>query len=179
MGAREVVEILRYYQHDLLNELQIVQGYASMGNLDKLQTKLDACIDGYREERQLINLNMPQFTLWAIRMNHSSKNINLCYHIHVENIDLYDMDQELYTSATHIVQQINELGHETELYHLFFEINTTKHFTELNIEFEITGNFSDNELIKRRLTDFFTNRGTKIIIQEGKIALKLTFSMEK
>lgn len=31
MKADDVLEIIRHYRHDLLNELQLVHGYLSMG----------------------------------------------------------------------------------------------------------------------------------------------------
>src|SRR5690625_1919955 len=95
MDKKMMVQILRNTQHDLMNNLQIIQGYLSMEKIDMVKAKLVDSIDYYSEERKLIQINAPHFILWVIQFNHSHDNIKLTYRINVENIDLSKIDLRL------------------------------------------------------------------------------------
>ncbi|WP_158234673.1 Spo0B domain-containing protein [Lentibacillus sediminis] len=94
MKETEVLKLLTYYRHDLMNQLQVVQGYAMMGKMEKTQAKLHDVISHYQEERQLMALKAPAFILWLLQFNHNSQNLRLDYHIRTEK-NLQAQDQEL------------------------------------------------------------------------------------
>lgn len=94
MKETEVLKLLTYYRHDLMNQLQVVQGYAMMGKMEKTQGKLNDVISHYQEERQLMALKAPAFILWLLQFNHNSQNLRLDYRIRTEK-NLQEQDRKL------------------------------------------------------------------------------------
>lgn len=57
----DVLQLLRVYRHDLLNQLQLVDGYAGMGQHDVSREKLQVLINQLKNERILQTIQAPQF----------------------------------------------------------------------------------------------------------------------
>src|SRR5690625_7310101 len=93
MDEMSMVRILQTTRHDLMNNLQVIQGYLSMDKIDVVKMKLAECIDYYEQERKLININASNFILWVIQFNHRHENLQLTYHIEAESLDLRKIDQ--------------------------------------------------------------------------------------
>ncbi|WP_170138766.1 Spo0B domain-containing protein [Oceanobacillus chungangensis] len=85
MEEKEVVEVLQFYRHDVMNDLQIISGYISMGKLEKVEKKFGELFSFYEEERKLMSIKAPKFILWLIRFNNLYNNFRLTYNIQVEN----------------------------------------------------------------------------------------------
>ncbi|WP_229740772.1 Spo0B domain-containing protein [Ornithinibacillus halotolerans] len=109
--AKDIIQLLRLQRHDLMNDLQIVHGYLSMGKTEKVKTKLNEIIDGFNQERFLMNINCPHFALWLIQVNLEHKHIQFTYSIHTENRNLHDYDLML----TNIGQTVIEIIIEDDL----------------------------------------------------------------
>lgn len=122
MEEKTIVKIIQQTQHDLMNNLQVIQGYLSMDKIDVVKTKLADCIDYYHEERKLININAPHFILWIIQFNHSHDNIELSYRINTENVDLSCVDMELVERCKQIISIISHLGMKKELYSVHLQL---------------------------------------------------------
>ncbi len=91
MKDSEVVELLRHYRHDSLNDLQLVNGYLQLGKLDKVEAKMKEMVEKAAEERKLDHLNLPKSMLWILQKNWFTNNLNLTYKIHVEdNVEASD-----------------------------------------------------------------------------------------
>ncbi|WP_337019051.1 Spo0B domain-containing protein [Oceanobacillus massiliensis] len=99
----DTIRVLQHYRHDLMNRLQIVQGYLGMGKADKAEDKLSETLRHYNEERKLMSLNMPAFMLWIIGFNHSYENFRLTYKINSEHRDLRNLDSILLERCQYIV----------------------------------------------------------------------------
>ncbi|MDY0408573.1 Spo0B domain-containing protein [Paracerasibacillus soli] len=57
MDSNDVLRLVQGFRHDLMNQLQIMQGYATMGQSEKVQQKIDNLVQMYIEERKLFQLN--------------------------------------------------------------------------------------------------------------------------
>jgi len=135
----DVTTILQHYRHDLMNRLQIVQGYVNMGKLDKVESKLDEILDYYNEERKLMGLNVPAFMLWIIQFNSKYENFRLTYKIYPEYKSLYDYDSNLLENSEHIITCLNNfLDHEI-LYELHLEVREVKEIDKMEISFFLEG----------------------------------------
>lgn len=113
-----MVKILQRTQHDLMNNLQIIQGYLSMDKIDVGKTKLAECIGYYQEERKLMNINASHFILWVIEFNHCHENIQLSYQISDENLNLWKFDNQLIEDSEYVVKMIERLGSKMKLYNM-------------------------------------------------------------
>jgi stage 0 sporulation protein B (sporulation initiation phosphotransferase) len=111
-----MMELLRMYRHDVMNDLQVVQGYASMGKVDKVQTKLAEWMEHLNEERKLMSLNIPKFALWLIQFNSVHANIRLSYDIHMENGNLHILDDTLVNQCQWCIESLEKYLDDMELY---------------------------------------------------------------
>ncbi|MEW9675889.1 Spo0B domain-containing protein [Lentibacillus sp. L22] len=160
MNEREMVELLRLYRHDLMNDLQIVQGYASMEKMDKVKQKLASLMNYFNEERKLMRLDMPKFTLWLICFNSVHTNIRLSYHINMNPINLQAIDQTLVEECQSVVEMVKRLGNDMEMYKGILDLNCTD--TTLKVTFSLEGNFTeDTSIDEERFPDYWEFSKTK------------------
>ncbi|MRG88232.1 Spo0B domain-containing protein [Salinibacillus xinjiangensis] len=126
MRADEVIEILRHYRHDLLNDLQLIQGYAQMDNMKMVKEKTQNLVKKTMEERKLSNLNCPHFTLWVMNFHSTYKQFRLDYEVNVEKADMSSNDLTLLAISKEIMQQIHKHISKEQLYTgkiVFYETN--------------------------------------------------------
>jgi len=123
MNEKTTVRILQRTQHDLMNHLQIIQGYLAMDKIDVVKEKLNECIDNYEQERKLFHTKAERFILWLIQFNHHHENIQLTYHVNCDNLNLCHIDQQLIEDSECVVNMIKKYGSKTELYEVKLELN--------------------------------------------------------
>lgn len=116
MTSKDTVEIIRHYRHDWMNLLQLLHGYASMNNLDKVKEKINEGIALSREETRLTNLNCPYFSLWVIRFNWIYSNLRLKYNVQAESINLSNDDLALYGTCEDMIQILEYHTDSKQLY---------------------------------------------------------------
>jgi len=66
MNERELVDLLRLVRHDTLNQIQLLQGYLTLGRTEKVRQLLDEWIKNAREEANLSNLNCPRMATFFL-----------------------------------------------------------------------------------------------------------------
>ncbi|MUK86983.1 hypothetical protein GMD78_01020 [Ornithinibacillus sp. L9] len=146
METIDVIELLRRQRHDLMNHMQILQGYLSMGKTEKVGEKLQALIEEFHAERKLMNLNAPEFTIWVIQFNSVYSNIRLSYEIHTECNDLTLIDEQLKNTSEVISEAILRSGDDTELYEMKVELTTDNNNGFIDIKYTIWGTFLDKDM---------------------------------
>jgi stage 0 sporulation protein B (sporulation initiation phosphotransferase) len=109
--SKDVIQLIRLQRHDLMNELQIVHGYLSMGKIDKVKAKVNQIIEASNQERTLTNLDCPNFALWLIQVNLLHNHIRFTYDIHTDNRNMQVFDTVLTNIGNTILDEIltNEL----------------------------------------------------------------------
>ncbi len=95
MNAEEAVRFMQHYRHDLMNHLQIIHGYASMGNVKKIEEKIVDIIHCYNMERKLMHLQANEFCLWVMKHAYMYVDVKLEYDIHTEGKRIESIDQIL------------------------------------------------------------------------------------
>lgn len=154
MEAKDVVGLLQNQRHDMMNHLQIIQGYLSMGNTEKVKDKMETWMDYFSEERKLFNLNAPLFALWVIQFNHNYTNIRITYKVHIQKKDLQSVDQQLTDQCRQMVSSLMQEQSSLEIYEGRLELNETiENPAIINIKFSIDGMFFDVERLKSKLKD--------------------------
>lgn len=134
----EIVELIQNYRHDVLNELQIVKGYLSIGKTDKVEDKLNDWIHKFNQERRLSNLNVPKWMLWLIKMTKRYANIRLYYTINVErNLNLSSIDDQLVDHSEQIIEWIYKVGNKNKLYDINVELKEKTNSSEILVSFHI------------------------------------------
>lgn len=147
MEEEEVVTVLQHYRHDLMNELQVVQGYLTMGKADKVKTKMNELFASFNEERKLMSLNIPKFTLWVIRFNSIYKNFRLTYEIHTEYKSFQHVDRTLLERCKQILEEIKNDPFQLVDVHLCIQ----EQGTNMMIKIYINGNVDKMMDVKTKL----------------------------
>jgi stage 0 sporulation protein B (sporulation initiation phosphotransferase) len=127
--AKDVIQLLRLQRHDLMNDLQIVHGYLSMGKTDKVKSKVEAIIDAFNQERTLMNMDCPNFVLWLIQVNLHHKHIHFTYDIHTDDTSLHDYDRVLTNIGNTLIDNI--LADKLEIITVEVKLRSNDHSIEL------------------------------------------------
>lgn len=135
MKEEDVIRLLQYYQHDLMNNLQVVQGYLSMDQLNIAKDKMDDFVDQFSEERLLMKINAPQFILWVLQFNHQQHQMRLTYQINDKMLNLQAIDEPLVKQCKWLTEQVLKHGKSTELYQIHLKIQQQ---TDAKVAFEMS-----------------------------------------
>src|SRR5690625_5131197 len=152
MEDAEVVKLLQHNRHDLMNDLQIVQGYIKLKKPEKAEEKLLKTIKYYNEERKLMHVMDDQFILWLMQVNIIFSHINLEYHILTEK-KLRNKGHELTTRCKKIISSVNETFSTHILYDISLQIKDTENPSFAEVSFLIKGEYSQEALLRRNLND--------------------------
>ena len=168
MRNEDVIELLQYYRHDLMNQVQIMKGYLSMKKYDQVSHKLDELVEGFTGERKLMNLNTPEFNLWIIRFNMWHENIRISYNIHT-NKPLKELDKQFVSQCKQVVNSIEMSILDSELYELTIDLDENVKKIELIIT--IKGYFID----KSDMINNLNKLGEQLETNDEKICYRLLF----
>lgn len=142
MRDSDVIQMLRHYRHDLMNHLQIVQGYLSMGKTDKVQNKLKDYMGELHEEGKLVNLNAPMFALYILQFKFLHTNFRVIYHIRTAAKNLQSVDELLTDCCEKIMERIVKSSDEMQLYVLNIQLYDVGQ-DMLELEFAVSGKVPD------------------------------------
>lgn len=135
---KEIVALLQDYRHDVLNELQIVKGYLSIGKTDKAEEKLNKWIHQFDEERRLSNLSIPKWMLWLMTTKKRYANIRLYYTIDVKsNLNLTSIDEQLVHHSEQMTDWLYKVGSKNKLYDINIALKEKTNLSEVLICFYI------------------------------------------
>ncbi|MEC5422051.1 Spo0B domain-containing protein [Virgibacillus sp. C22-A2] len=157
MNEKEVVRVLQHYRHDLMNKMQIIQGYLSMGKVEIVETKVTDFLEYFNEERKLLSLNAPKFILWVIQFNNKYENFRLTYKIHTGNKKLQAIDNLLVEQFNMILVCLTKICDKTRLFELNLQISETEKPSLLRISLFIDGNSDDIDGFKQNLENMRLN----------------------
>lgn len=130
---------MQNYRHDLLNELQIIQGYASMGKQEKVDEKINQLIDVFHQERRLLSLQASRFALWIMQFNHTYGNIRITYDIHVENIELGKIDRTLVLLCEQVINCMADHSEKDAYYEGILKVQKHSDGDKIIVHFSFTG----------------------------------------
>ncbi len=157
MEEKDVIKVLRHYRHDLLNHLQIIHGYLSMGKTDKVKSKVTEYLQLLDEERKLVNLNAPLFALSLIQFDSLHTNFRLTYDIHTDNKDLQHIDEVLESSMNQLMSQIKNMSDETELYELHLKMYEVSSTSMIELKLTVNGNLPSLEKLMKNIESMGQN----------------------
>ncbi|BAC13999.1 hypothetical conserved protein [Oceanobacillus iheyensis HTE831] len=104
-----VLHIIQHYRHDLMNRLQLVSGYLSMGKVEKAEDKLNEAIAYYEEERKLMQLQAPSLMLWILEFERYYKSYSMTYFIEATSTTSNHLINDEW-----IVSKCNQIMHELQ-----------------------------------------------------------------
>lgn len=137
MEAKEVVNFIQFYRHDLLNHLQVIQGYTKLGKLEKADANLSKLFEYLHKERNLLNLNIPHVFLWFLEFRMKYKRYQLSYTIDMENIKLTDADSSIRTKLEQIMLDIDETCRLDTMYRVHVNFKNAGESCLINVSIEL------------------------------------------
>lgn len=145
LETSEVLELLRMYRHDLMNDLQLIQGYASMGKYEVSNEKLNQFIHKLKNERRLQSLDAPNFVLWLIKLKLFSREFNVTFDVQFSDEQIKQFDIQMKEDGERLVQLLKEqIGQSFQSIPLHIKI---KYAEGWNIIYDIENNLVQlNEL---------------------------------
>lgn len=152
MDASDVIQLLRFYRHDLLNQLQLIGGYLSMDKPASAKEKLDNYARYLDKEKKLLNLNAPSFALWLLFFNDTYQNFRMTYDIQADNSHLEKEDALLTSQCEEIFHYLGEHLPQSEFYEGFFLLEVEDiPDTSIKVSIKQSGDFRkvDVEAIKQ------------------------------
>ncbi|MFS0672933.1 Spo0B domain-containing protein [Ornithinibacillus sp. 179-J 7C1 HS] len=171
MDIKDVIHLLRLQRHDLMNDLQIVHGYLSMGKNDKVKNKINKIIEEFNRERLLMNINCPNFALWLIQVNLQHNHIQFTYDIHTKSKNLHSYDSVL----TKIGKTITRYILDDKLEIIKGELLLLENESILNMVITLSGRPIDWNRWKERLSEEFEN--VLIQVEDLEESIKFSFSI--
>lgn len=150
MEAYEVVQLIQKYQHDLMNELQIVSGYLKMDRKEEVQNKIEHMMKSYQDERKLLNIEAPNLILWVMQFDQQEDNMRLSYEVSDMPMNLKELDQLIVKQLDRIIQKVKRICNPLELYQLELKLLKQSMEADVEIKLSIHGQLSDFSEIENR-----------------------------
>ncbi|WP_245807711.1 Spo0B domain-containing protein [Halobacillus massiliensis] len=119
---QEVIHLLRHKRHDWMNQIQLIQGYITMGKMDRLEHQVNQIVQEAEEERKLLNSSAYEFSLWLLSFNWENEQYRLKYLVNAD-VDLSRHDHKLLAYAKRMMNILDEHSHSEELYEGTLEIH--------------------------------------------------------
>lgn len=177
MQEKDVMQMLQHERHDTLNHLQIIQGYLSMGKMDKVKDKVASWMGYFDEERKLFHLQAPLFTLWLMQFNHLHNNLRLTYYIEAKR-NLQVIDQQLAAQCKQIITCIEREADQSVLYEGKLEVNEKPGSSTVHIRIIMDGPFQRPRDLKNKLVNMNGYFPTYIEEIENGIGCTFSFSCD-
>ncbi|MFC7060765.1 Spo0B domain-containing protein [Halobacillus seohaensis] len=172
MNDKDIIHILRHKRHDWMNQLQLVDGYASMGKMDRMKEQLDKIITDAEQERRLLNSSAYHFSIWLLTFNWENQQCRLSYVIN-EDIDLSRHDEQLVAYANQTLDILNEHCLFGELYEGTIQIKKNQQQEKENVvvSWDWLGSFKDEPLLMEKLY----NKGFSASLDTGsELSIEIT-----
>ncbi|ENH97962.1 hypothetical protein J416_02871 [Gracilibacillus halophilus YIM-C55.5] len=113
MNEEEIVEIIRHYRHDWLNELQLIMGYAQMGKLERVQEKTQDILAMTNHERALDQLGLPKTLITILQQQWRTDEISLTYQVNREQQNVEASDEQVEKHLSQLLQQLRQMATTT------------------------------------------------------------------
>ncbi|WP_243297472.1 Spo0B domain-containing protein [Bacillus litorisediminis] len=161
---KNVVEILRYARHDWLNQLQLIKGNLELGKTNRAKEIIDEIIIDARNESNLSNLGLDDFSSLLLTCNWMQHFFRLEYEV-LEVSGTFPLEDQVITSwMNHLFLYLEDSFDPQGENHVFISIEVTSEWTRLFIE--VRGEFLPNSNIVTYIHKHPLKRGAVHFIDE-------------
>ncbi len=155
----DVVDILRHYRHDWLNQLQLIKGNLALRRLDKVESIIDDLVQQSKNESQLTNMNIPNVAARLLTCNWESHPYNVSFETLTGEKDWSILDEDLLLIINQLFNIFDEQVYRGEDNHLLFIFN------DINgkmVELDFQGELRKNHRLNDELTCIKEQNDTKV-----------------
>ncbi|MCA1009811.1 Spo0B domain-containing protein [Halobacillus halophilus] len=140
MDDKEIITLLRHKRHDWMNQIQLLQGYASLGKQERLLDQIEDIKNEAENERRILNSDAVVFPIWLISFNWKYDYYRIKYSLS-EDVDLSRHDQKLQACGERMIELMNDYRVEDELYEGSVQIYKGIDEHSLGVSWEWDGRF--------------------------------------
>ncbi|MFD1018896.1 Spo0B domain-containing protein [Thalassobacillus hwangdonensis] len=180
MQVNEVIQLLRHKRHDWMNQLQLIQGYTTMGKTEKVHATIQKTIETSQEEQKLMNLNVPYLTLWLLSFNWSHENHRLEFKIDMESQDLSYKDLTLLAYCEETIRILESQSDPESLYEGTLVIYKQQP-SNVEVSMVFSGNYANTENIIGELEqlEFLTAAKLEDADHQQQLSMKLNVEIKR
>lgn len=109
MDTDYFLETMRLYRHQLMNELQVIHGFQTMGMKDESLKKMNRFIDQLSSERTLQSIDANQYVSWLLAWKIRHPEVLFSYQTKGEHRSLKKFDDALLNDVKSVIDQFNRL----------------------------------------------------------------------
>ncbi len=149
MNEEEVIQLLRHYRHDWMNELQLIMGYAQMGNIEKVQEKVNQAVEHAALDRKLQSIPLPKTALWIMQFNWEFANFRMTHDVKVNQTITVD-DQTVVDQLKQLMTYLVEHSLKMSLYHVTLVLRETDQH-QLEILLRLDGEIENERTLIEKL----------------------------
>ncbi|MET3697400.1 stage 0 sporulation protein B (sporulation initiation phosphotransferase) [Bacillus oleivorans] len=173
---KNVVEILRHARHDWLNQLQLIKGNLDLGKTNRAKEIIDEIIIDARNESNLSNLGLDDFSSLLLTCNWMQHFFRLEYEVLVTKGTFPLEDQEITAWMNKLFLYLEDSFDPKAENHVFISIEVATEWTRLL--FEVRGEFLPNSNIVTYIHKHPLKNGTVDLIEEmeGELAFAIMIS---
>ncbi|GAB2560550.1 Spo0B domain-containing protein [Gracilibacillus alcaliphilus] len=161
MKEQDVVEMLRHYRHDWLNDLQLILGYTQLGHLNKIEKKINEIMDRSSQERSLDRLNIPKTMVWLYQLNWRSPSFQLQFRSFVSDEGIIIDDQSLLTRLQKLFQIFPAYQQEYQEYQGILCFKNEQHTIHIQLIFDLNWEHMDQLVEELRDLSFVKQVATE------------------
>lgn len=148
MESREVVKMMQQYRHDILNHLQLVQGYLSLGNIQKADKSIANLLEYFQQERELLHLNIPNVYLWFLQFPVKYTNFQVSFDIDIRK-NLQHADDLVVDQLNKIMQEIQAITMTNYVYSIEVELKDNIETCEVGLYLNLELNEIRKEFLSK------------------------------
>ncbi|MFQ3542639.1 Spo0B domain-containing protein [Halobacillus rhizosphaerae] len=151
MSNQRIISLLRHKRHDWMNQIQLIQGYASLGKQDKLLEQLDEIKEEAEQERRLLNSQAAAFSIWLLSFNWTYSQYRLTFFMKDE-VDLSSHDLDITAYGRRMIELMTEHNVEGELYEGSLHIYSSGSPGSTGLSWEWEGQFKSLSELQKKLS---------------------------
>lgn len=179
MKEKDLLKVLQFYRHDIMNHLQVIHGYLNIGQQEKVTTKINDIMHHFKREKKLMDTNAPHFILWMLQVNHLEENIRVNYNFQYEKANLMTIDETLTEQSKQIINCIRLSGDPFELYKTTFNFSKDEYNPSIiRVTIHISGQI-DKESISSHLSPTQINNPMRMDLTENGLTVNLTYFLNE
>ncbi|UCZ54339.1 sporulation initiation phosphotransferase B [Bacillus shivajii] len=171
----DVVDALRHYRHDWLNQIQLIKGNLALGRLDKVDSIIDDLVQQSKNESQLSNMNIPKVATSLLTCNWEEHPYIVSFETLTGEQGWSSYEDEIFRLINDIFNIFDEQSNRGEDNHLLLIFN------DLNgkmIEIDFQGFLRKDHYLNDQIAHFkeqYDEKVTKIDWNERECYIKICF----
>lgn len=168
---KKIIRLLQYRRHELMNQLQIIQGYIQINKLELAIDKIGEIVESYEQERRLFHLDIPKFTWWLFTFSLDKNLFPLKYEILNFSQGIEHLDHTILSKSKEMIEQLcNSVNHKQISEG---KVKLIEREENMTIQIELLGDFS---LLQKRQ---FNVKTVSYTIENNKITATHSVALHK